>query len=121
MSPAHCIVWIDHQSAQILRFDSSQVQSQELEVHTHHTRQHGSGVRSEHEFFAEVCDALASLSGILVTGGHTAQADFRHYIDKHRPALSHHIASWLTVDHPTEGQLLAIGRSYFAKLEHVVH
>jgi hypothetical protein len=50
-----------------------------------------------------------------VTGSHTAQADFRHYVDKHRAAIGPQIVGWETVDHPTEGQLLALARKYFVK------
>ena len=50
---------------------------------------------------------------MLVTGSHTAQADFRRYVDKHRAPLTPHIVAWETVDHPTEGQLLALARQWF--------
>ena len=74
-----------------------------------------SGVRSEHEFFGQVCDALAGIAEILVAGSHTAQADFRHYLEKHRPTLSASIAGWETVDHLTNGQLVALARKFFVQ------
>ena len=112
------VVLIDHHHAQVFQFDAEKVQSRKkVESHAHDTGQHGSGVRTEHEFFGEVCDALAGISEVLVTGSHTAQSDFRHYVDKHRHALAKQIAGWETVDHPTEGQLVALGRKYFA--EHI--
>jgi stalled ribosome rescue protein Dom34 len=114
MSLPHAVVLIDQQSAQVLHFDADHVQSQKVKAHTHHTRQHGSSVRTEHEFFGEVCDALGGIAQVLVTGSHTAQADFRHYVDKHRAALAKHIVAWETVDHPTDNQLLALARKYFA-------
>ena len=112
---SHAVLWIDHHSAQVLQFDAEQVQAQQVHAHTHHTRQHRSDVRTEHEFFGEVCDKLAGIDKVVVTGGHTAQADFRHHVDKHRPALSPRIAGWETVDHPSEGQLLALARRFFVK------
>jgi len=115
MTLSHAVLWIDHQSAQVLQFDAEQVQAQQVHAHTHHTRQHGSEVRTEHEFFGEVCDKLAGIDNVLVTGGHTAQADFRHYVEKHRPALSPHVVGWETVDHPSDGQLLALARRFFVK------
>ncbi|MEO7728997.1 MAG: hypothetical protein ABIS45_17225 [Burkholderiales bacterium] len=115
MSLFHAVVWTDHHSAQVLQFDSAHVQAQKVEEHTHHTRKHKSGVRTEHEFFGEVCDALAGVAEVLVTGSHTAQADFRHYVEKHRPVVSKQIVGWETVDHPSEGQLLALARKYFEK------
>jgi hypothetical protein len=115
MSLPHAVVLIDHHTAQLLQFDADHVQSQKVKAHTHHTRQHGSGVRTEHEFFGEVCDALAGISEVLVTGSHKAQADFRHYVEKHRATQAKHIVAWETVDHPTEPQLLALARKYFLK------
>ena len=57
------------------------------------------------------------IAEVLVTGSHTAQTDFRHYVDKHRPALVQQIVGWETVDHPTEGQLLAFARQKFVKYD----
>lgn len=117
MALFHAVVWMDHHSAQVLQFDAEQVQSQKVKAHQHHTRQHGSSVRTEHEFFGEVCGALAGISEVLVTGSHTALADFRHYVDKHRPQVAPQIVGQEVVDHPSEGQLLALARQYFVKFD----
>jgi stalled ribosome rescue protein Dom34 len=113
----HAVVRIDHKTAEILQFDAEHVQAQKIKAHSHHTAYHGSTVRTEHEFFGEVCDALAGVPEILVTGSHQAMADFRHYVDKHRPALAPHIVGWETVDQPTQGQLVALARQYFLKFD----
>jgi hypothetical protein len=117
MSLFHAVVWIDHEKAQILQFDAEHVQSQKVKAHTHHTAYHGSGVRTGHEFFGEVCDALAGISEVLVTGSHTSTADFRHYAEKHRPAAAKQIVGYETVDHPSEAQLVALARKYFLKYD----
>ena len=117
MTLFHAVVRIDHHTAQLLQFDATQVIAQSLKEHSHPTRQHGSAVRSEHEFFGQVCDALAGITEVLVTGAHTAQADFRHYVDKHRPALAAQIAGYETVDHPSDHQLVALARAFFLKYD----
>ena len=117
MSLFHAVVWIDHQKAQILQFDAEHVQSQKVKAHTHHTAQHGSAVRSEHEFFGEVCHALQGITEVLVTGSHTATADFKHYAEKHRAETAKHIVGYETVDHPSEAQLVALARKYFLKYD----
>jgi hypothetical protein len=117
MSLFHAVVWLDHHVALVQQFSPDDVQAHKVKDHAHYTRQHHSGVRTEHEFFGDVCDALAGVSEILVTGGHDAQADFRHYVEKHRPALKPHILGWQTVDHPTDGQLVALAREYFRTLD----
>lgn len=117
MTLFHAVAHIDHHTAQVLQFDADHVETQKVHEHVRYTRQHGSNVRSEHEFFGEVCDALAGVSQVLIAGSHTAQADFRHYIEKHRVETSKQIVGWETVDHPTEGQLLALARQCFIKHE----
>ena len=117
MPTIHAVVHVDHQSARVLQFDAEHVQSQKIKTHSHHTRQHGSAARSEHEFFGHVCDALAGIQEVLVVGSHTAQADFRHYADKHRPETARRIVGYETTDHPTENQLVAIARQYSLKYD----
>lgn len=117
MTLFHAVVWIDHQQAQVLQFDAEHVQASKVKAHTHHTAQHGSAVRSQHEFYAQVCGALAGIAEVLVTGSRQAQADFKHYVDKHRPATARQIMGWETVDHPSEKQLVALARKAFLKID----
>jgi hypothetical protein len=113
MAKYHAVLHIEHHDAQVLQFDAEEVQSEKVHAHDHYTRQHGSDVRTEHEFFGHVCDSLAGITEVLVTGSHAAQAAFRHYVEKHRPAITKQIAGWETVDHPTQPQLVALARKYF--------
>jgi len=115
MSLYHAVAFVDHQSAQVLQFSADHVVKQMLHQHLHFTRQHASGVRSEHEFFGEVCDALEGIAEVLVVGGHKGLADFRHYVDKHRPLTAKHVVGYNVVDHPTENELVALARKHFAR------
>jgi len=115
MSALHAVAFVDHQSAQVLQFDSEQVVQHKVHEHHTFTRQHHSGVRTEHEFFGQVCDALDGITEVLVVGGHTGLADFRHYVNKHRPLTAHHIVGYEVVDHPSARQLIALARHQFAK------
>jgi len=120
MSPTplfHAVVWIDHHNAQVLQFDAQHVQAQKVKSHSHHTRQHAAAVRDEHEFFGEVADALAGITEVLVTGSHTAQADFKHFMQKHRPAVFAQVVGYETVDHPSDNQLVALARTWFVKYD----
>ena len=117
MKMQHAVIWTDHHKAQVLQFDAEHVLAQKIKTHTHHTRQHGSAVRSEHEFFADLCDAIKGIEEVLVTGPRTALADFRHYLDKHRPEVARRVVGAESVDHPSDGQLLAFARQYFARYD----
>ena len=111
----HAVLRIDHHNAELLQFDATEVQAQALKAHSHPTKQRASTVRTEHEFFAEVCDALAGITEVLVAGSQTGLADFKHYVEKHRPAVGKQIVAYETVDHLSENQLVAMARSFFLK------
>lgn len=117
MTSFHAVVWLDHSRAQVLQFDAEHVQAQRVKAHAHHTAQHGSAVRTQHEYFGEVCDALEGISEILATGPKLGLADFRHYVDKHRPATAKRIVGFETVDHPSDNQLIALARQYFLRYD----
>lgn len=115
MTTFHAVLRIDHQSAEVLQFDAEHLETQRIKAHTHHTARHASGVRSEHEFYAAVCDALTGIPEVLVTGSKTGLSDFRHYVEKHRAALAPRIVGYETVDHPTQPQLVALARRFFLR------
>jgi hypothetical protein len=121
LSPSRAVVWTDHQHAIVIRFNAEESATQRLHAQSHPTGQHGSAVRTEHEFFAELCAALEQSGQALVTGGRQALADFRHYVVKHRPPLEARIAAYEVVDHPTERQLLAQARTFFDRHEQLAH
>ena len=117
MTLFHAVAWVDHQSAQVMQFDAEQVQTKKLKAHSHPTGQHGSSVRTQHEFFAEVCNALDGISEVLLVGPKMGLADFRHYVDKHRSALSRQIVGWETHERLTDNQLVALARQFFLKYD----
>ena len=116
-APTHAVVWIDHHHASVLRLDAAgDRQPVHVKSHVHPTAQHASEVRSEHEFFGAVCAQLDAIDAVLVTGARTALADFRHYVEKHRPQTARRIATYDIVDRPTDQQLAALGRQFFDRL-----
>jgi hypothetical protein len=116
MPHSHAVVRIDHQNARVLKFDAEHLDAHKIKEHSDYTRQHGSAVRTEHEYFGEVCDALTGIAEVLIAGPHTALSDFRHYVEKHRPDIGSEIVGWEPVDHPTDGELVVFARKRF--LEH---
>lgn len=115
MTTLHAVVFVDHQQAQVLQFDAEHVEAQKIKARTAHTKTHGNQVRSEHEFFGHVCDALDGIAEVLAVGPGTGLADFQHYVRRHRPALVPKIVDYQAVDHPTDKQLVAMARKYFLK------
>lgn len=114
MTNKRSVLWIDHQAASLLSLDAAEPQLRKIKLHTHSTGQHKSAVRTEHEFFGEVCDALATFQQVLLVGPHVSLSDFDRYIHKHRPHLAETVVGQQVVDHPTDPQLAALGREFFA-------
>jgi hypothetical protein len=113
MTLSRAIVWTDHHTAHVLQYDADQVVASHVKAHAHPTGQHGSAVRTEHEFFGHICDALGGVSEVLVVGPKTGVADFERYATKHRPQTARRIVGCDVVDHPTENQLVAHARQWF--------
>ena len=101
----------------MLQFDADQVQTQSVKSHSHPTRQHGREVRDQHEFYAQVCTALAGIAEVLVTGSNTSLTDFKHDADKHQSALTARLVGYQPVDHPSDKQLVALARRFFVKAD----
>ena len=117
MTHFHAVVWIDHQNAQILQFDAEQVQASKVKAHSHPTGQHGSGVRTQHEFFGQVCDALAGIPEVLAVGPRTGLSDFEHYLKKHRTETAARVLGFEVSDHLSEIQRVALARKIFLRID----
>ncbi len=115
MSLFHAVVWTDHRNAQVLEFDKEHVVAHKIREHRHYTAQHGSETRDAHEFLGAICNALDGVGEFIVTGPHTALSDFRHYVEKHRPATAARVVAYEAVDHPTDKQLVALARKHFLR------
>jgi hypothetical protein len=113
MSSSRAVVWLDHQDAQFVALQEAGHASTHLKAHHHNTRQHASGVRTEHEFFGAVCSAINGGVEALVVGSHTVLADLKHYIAKHSPVTEKQIAGWQPSEHLSDPQLAALGRKFF--------
>jgi stalled ribosome rescue protein Dom34 len=116
----HALVWLDHHHAEILQFDATQVLAQQVKSDVHYTRHHDSKTRSEHEFFAEICEALADVDQLLVVGSPVAQAEFRRYVDKFRPLVAARVVHVQTLGHPSNSEMIGLARRYFSAHSDVV-
>jgi len=117
----HAVVWIDHLEARIFHIGAAEVDRLVLHPdnptrHIHHkTHVIGSGHAAPDEHFLhEVVEAVADAGAILITGPGAAKTELVKHIHRHDPKLMSAIAAVETVDHPTDGQLVAHARKYFA-------
>jgi hypothetical protein len=116
----HSVVWIDHHEARVFHFSPTDVER--LVLHPEHPTRHihhkansiGSGNAAEdHNFFAAVVASIADAGAVLITGPANAKGELVKHIDKHNHTLMKIIAGVETVDHPSDGELVALARHYF--------
>lgn len=116
----HALVWIDHQEAKIFHFNATEVDS--TTVHSSHPHQHihhkantrGSGHAPVDEAFLErVAQAIMSAGAILITGPANAKKELATHIGRAHPDLGKRISGIETLDHPSDGELVALARKFF--------
>lgn len=117
---AHAVVWIDHLTAKV--FPMGRTGTGEVVVHAHPSSRHlhhkantiGSGhAAQDPHFLPQVAESLRFCRDVLIVGPGTEKAALLHYLQAHRKDLS---ATHLHVepsDHPTDREIIALGRSRF--------
>lgn len=127
MSHIHAVVWLDHREAQVIDFSID-------ETHTVHVKNPGSHKKVQHRggvfgsdkrpddgpFFDEIVTAIGDAREVLVVGPGTGKTLFKHHIDKHHAGLAKRVVGVETVDHPSEGELLAHARKVFKRIDNML-
>src|SRR5262249_37740175 len=115
----HAVVWIDHHEARVFHFSPADVQR--LVLHPDHPTRHshqranrrGSGHASaDPDFLKAVAKSTADAGAVLITGPANAKTELVKHIHQHEPALMRKIVGVETVDHPSDGELVAYARQY---------
>jgi stalled ribosome rescue protein Dom34 len=116
----HALIWIDHREAKVFHFnatdvDHSTVRSTHPDQHIHHKANAGDSGHApiDQEFFKRVTQAISQAGAILITGPANAKTELVRYIKKAEPHLAERISGVETLDHPSDGALLKLARSFF--------
>ncbi len=116
----HAAVWIDHREARVFHVSAEASDETTVRVPQHVHRRHPkseSGAKEHPDdarrFFHAVSQSLIDCSHVLVMGPATAKLELVKYADEHDHPLATRIVGSETVDHPTDGQIVALARSYF--------
>jgi stalled ribosome rescue protein Dom34 len=116
----HAVIWIDHREARVFHFSPTDVER--LVVHPEHPTKHihhransiGSGhAAADHEYLQAVVESVADAGALLITGPANAKTELIKHIHQHDPKMMKVIAGVETVDHPSDGALVAYARKYF--------
>jgi stalled ribosome rescue protein Dom34 len=114
-------VWIDHKEARIFQIQPDTTDATTVHAglkSTHHRHPKGAAEGKDHpedakRFFQEVAGVLEGAQEILVLGPSTAKLELSRYLHKHAPKLEARIVGIETVDHPSDGQVVAYAKKYF--------
>lgn len=125
MSHYHAVVWIDHAEAHVMHISPDDVESSVLRPKNPHHKLHhkrgmdkggavGSGRSPEdQQFYHDVVQALQGAQEILIVGPADAKLHLIKHIHKHDPQVSDKVIGVESIDHPSDGQLVAYARKYF--------
>ena len=120
-SNRHVTVWIDHNEARLFHVDAESVEETTVRAPMRHIHRHPKGGTAEHHhpddaqsFYRSVARELEGVERVLVVGPSTAKLHFVRYVHKNEQGLEPRIVGLETVDHPTDKQLVAYSKRYFA-------
>ena len=124
----HTLIWIDHQQARIFDFtatddEHSVVRSTHPHQHLHHkANARDSGhAQVDTAFLERVTQALASSDSVLICGPGNARHELAAHIRMTNPRLAACIRGVEPLDHPSDGQLLQLGRAFFKPADRLQH
>ncbi|WP_317204887.1 translational machinery protein [Janthinobacterium sp.] len=119
MSLNHVVVWLDQAEAHVIHFNRETSESEV--VKTASNRHHKTGVEvssqaaDQSPYLSEIAAAIADASGILIVGPGIEKMQFIKHLNKSHTAIAEKVVGVESVDHPSDGQLLAYARKYFIK------
>jgi hypothetical protein len=126
ISPYHAVIWIDHDEARIIHFDASAAAEEFVRPAQPPRRVHakvggaaGTDPIDEPDFYHRVAEAFDGAMGVLIAGPSKAKTEFVKYLLKHFPHMLERIHGIETLARVTDHQLIAEGRRYFAKADHL--
>lgn len=99
--------------------ESEVIKTRSTHKNVHHKSGSVSGARAEPDqhYLHEVIQAVMESKEILIVGPGSAKLDLMKHATKHDHAIAEKVVGIETVDHPSDGQLLAYAKKYFAKVD----
>lgn len=120
MSHFHAVVWLDHSEAHVMHISPGDVEKSVIHPSKPHQHLHsksgsvGSGRPAEDKaYYHAIVEALHGAQEVLVVGPAQAKLQLIKHIHGHDVQMSNKIVGVETIDHPSDGQLVAYARKYF--------
>jgi stalled ribosome rescue protein Dom34 len=120
----HAVACIDHAKARVFLFNEETAETRTVlpadeHPHLHHKHGSRSGKRSaaDQAYLHAIVEAMKEAQEWLIIGPGDAKGEFVAHVEDHDHTLRARIAGVETVDHPTDGQILALARQRFKALD----
>lgn len=123
MSHFHAVVWLDHVEAHVQHFTREDVEKKLVHgkphrhLHTKRNAQASGHAAEDQAYFHKIAEALEGAQEILVVGPANAKAEFVKHLKAHDPDVARKVVAVETVDHPSDGQVLAYARKHFRAID----
>ena len=116
----HALVWLDHRVAKVFHFnvehsDREIVNSTHPHQNLHHKANSSDSGHAavDKEYLERVAKTLAQAGAILIVGPGSAKTELVKHIEHAHAPIAAKISAVETVDHPSDGALLAHARRFF--------
>jgi stalled ribosome rescue protein Dom34 len=116
----HALVWIDHRVAKVFHFNADDSQRDTVNsTHPHQNLHHKANSNDsghapvDHAYLENVTKAIAQAGAILIVGPGSAKTELAKHIESKHPLIAAKVSAVETIDHPSDGALLAHARRFF--------
>lgn len=123
----HAVVWLDSREARIFLITAEEVERHRIKADRPHRQVHhkaneiGSGhVRDDRRYFEAILAELENADSWLIAGPGETKKDLEKYLHGHGEDLQRRLVGVETMDHPTDGELLAHARRLLKAHERMV-
>ena len=116
MSFNHAIVWLDQAEAHVIHFTRDAAESEVIKTTSQHKKDGVVGNNRALEstgYMDDVAAALSPSEQILIVGPGQEKMAFIKHLNKNHAEIADKVVSVETVDHPSDGALVAYARKYF--------
>lgn len=123
MSFNHVIVWLDQAEAHVIHFNREAAESEIIKTASVHSQHQKAGVQAHQHatenvpYLDDIAAAIAASEEILVVGPGQEKMSLIKHLNKSHAAIADKVVGVESVDHPSDGQLLAYARKYFVKAD----
>jgi stalled ribosome rescue protein Dom34 len=116
----HALVWLDHRVAKVFHFNTEDSQRETVnsthpDQNLHHKANSSDSGHApvDKEYLERIAKAVANSGAILIVGPGSAKTELHAHIEKLHSQIAKKISAVETIDHPSDGALLAYARHFF--------